>query len=138
MKYLQALEKICRINSFTKNKTGVDSVGEQMKEWLEEIGFETEVHKRTTIGDHLLFISPKVDGDKILLLGHNDTVFPEGEFEEFSQDEKWIYGAGVCDMKGGNIVALEALKNIYRENGKIENIDFLLVSDEETGSDDSK
>jgi len=138
LKYLKDLEKICKINSFTKNKTGVDAVGEQMKKWLEEITLTTEVHKRADIGNHLLFVSPKVDGEKILLLGHNDTVFPEGKFEEFNQDDEWIYGAGVCDMKGGNIVALEALKNIYKQNGKIENIDFLLVSDEETGSDDSK
>jgi glutamate carboxypeptidase len=138
MNYLKDLEKICKINSFTKNKRGVDSVGRFMQGWLEEIGFKTEVHKRAVIGDHLLFLSQKVNGTKILLLGHNDTVFPEGEFEEFTQNEEWIYGAGVCDMKGGNIVALEALKNIYKENGKIENIDFLLVSDEETGSDDSK
>jgi glutamate carboxypeptidase len=41
-------------------------------------------------------------------------------------------------MKGGNIVALEALRNIYKQNKAIYNVDFLLVSDEETGSDDSK
>ncbi|MCK4442226.1 MAG: M20/M25/M40 family metallo-hydrolase, partial [Sulfurovaceae bacterium] len=138
MQYLKDLEKICKINSFTQNKAGVDRVGKQMIEWLEAIGFETQIHERASIGNHLLFLSPKVEGKKILLLGHNDTVFPEGKFETFSQDTDWVYGAGVCDMKGGNIVALEALKNIYRENGKIENIDFLLVSDEESGSDDSK
>ena len=128
MKYLKDLEKICKINSFTQNKIGVDSVGKQMIEWLEEIGFETEIHERDSIGNHFLFLSQKVEGAKILLLGHNDTVFPEGKFEEFNQDKEWIYGAGVCDMKGGNIVALESLKNIYKQNGKIENIDFLLVS----------
>jgi glutamate carboxypeptidase len=79
-----------------------------------------------------------VEGERILLLGHNDTVFPKGKFEEYREDEQWVYGAGVCDMKGGNIVALQALRNIYVERGKIENVDFLLVSDEESGSDDSK
>ncbi len=138
MRYLEDLEKICKINSFTQNKKGVDRVGKQMIEWLEEIGFTTEVHERALIGDHLLFLSPKTEGKKILLLGHNDTVFPEGKFEEFTQDSDWVYGAGVCDMKGGNIVALEALREIYKKNRKIENIDFLLVSDEESGSDDSK
>jgi len=138
MTYLNDLEKICKINSFTQNKAGVDRVGKQMIEWLEAIGMKTEIHKRGSIGNHLLFLSPKVKGSKILLLGHNDTVFPQGEFETFSQDENWVYGAGVCDMKGGNIVALEALRELYKQNGKIENIDFLLVSDEETGSDDSK
>ncbi len=138
MRYLEDLEKICKINSFTQNKKGVDRVGKQMIEWLEKIGFITEVHERALIGNHLLFLSTKSEGKKILLLGHNDTVFPEGKFEEFSQDSDWVYGAGVCDMKGGNIVALEALREIYKKNGKIDNIDFLLVSDEESGSDDSK
>jgi glutamate carboxypeptidase len=41
-------------------------------------------------------------------------------------------------MKGGNIIALQSLRQIYQKYNKIKNIDFLLVSDEETGSDDSK
>jgi len=138
MDYLNDLERICTINSFTQNKAGVDAVGEVMIEWMEAIGFHTTIYPREEIGDHLLFQSPHVNGSKILLLGHNDTVFPQGKFETFTQDDEWVYGAGVCDMKGGNIVALEALRRLYQQRAKIENIDFLLVSDEETGSDDSK
>ncbi len=41
-------------------------------------------------------------------------------------------------MKGGNFVALSALRNVFAEHGQLCNVDFLLVSDEETGSDDSK
>jgi glutamate carboxypeptidase len=109
-----------------------------MQKWLEDLGFETITYKREDIGNHQLFKSSKQEGSKILLLGHNDTVFPKNSFESFTSDEKWVYGPGVCDMKGGNIVALEALRNIYKQNKQIHNIDFLLVSDEETGSDDSK
>jgi len=138
MGYMEDLEQICKINSFTKNKAGVDAVGFVMTKWLETIGFELSIYKRDTIGNHQLFTSPKTDGDKILLLGHNDTVFPEGAFDSYHEDENWVYGPGTCDMKGGNIVALESLRNLYSTNGKIENIDFLLVSDEESGSDDSK
>jgi len=138
MGYMEDLEQICKINSFTKNKKGVDDVGLVMQTWLEEIGFELTTYKRENIGNHQLFTSPKTNGEKILLLGHNDTVFPEGAFDTYHEDENWVYGPGTCDMKGGNIVALESLRKIYNTNGKINNIDFLLVSDEETGSDDSK
>lgn len=138
MEYLNDLETICKINSYTKNKSGVDKVAKTMQGWMESIGFNTKTYNRDKIGNHQLFTSPKIVGDKILLLGHNDTVFPEGAFDKFHQDENWVYGPGTCDMKGGNIVALEALKNIHNKNGKIENIDLFLVSDEETGSDDSK
>ena len=138
MQYLDDLKKIVKINSYTKNKKGVDDVGLQMQTWLEEIGFETKRYKREIIGDHLLFTTEHKKGSKILLLGHNDTVFPPNTFEDFKEDEHWIYGAGVCDMKGGNIVALQALRELHSQNNQINNIDFLLVSDEETGSDDSK
>lgn len=138
MKYLKDLQQIIEINSYTQNKIGVDKVGKVMTSWLEEIGFETTTYKRELLGDHLLFKTKKEkDFPKILLLGHNDTVFPQGYFESFTEDENFVYGPGVCDMKGGNIVALQALRNIYEKNRRIYNIDFMLVSDEETGSDDS-
>jgi glutamate carboxypeptidase len=138
MKYLDDLEKICRINSFTKNKTGVDKVADIMQDWCEELGFTTTKYKRQHLGNHILFSSPKTSGKRVLLLGHNDTVFRQDTFETFKRDEQWIYGPGVCDMKGGNIIALEALRNLKVQNGQISNIDFFLVSDEESGSDDSK
>lgn len=138
MEYLKKLEEIVNINSYTKNKLGVDKVGDFMSTWLLELGFKQSVYARESIGNHLHFTSQKNDGIKILLLGHNDTVFPPNTFEGFSEDSLWVYGPGVCDMKGGNIVALESLRNLYKKNKNIFNIDFLLVSDEESGSDDSK
>jgi len=138
MTYLTDLKTIININSYTKNKNGVDEISTYMTKWLNALGFENICYSRKNIGNHNLYITPKTDGVKILLLGHNDTVFPQGKFENYSEDAEWIYGPGVCDMKGGNMVALQALRNVYEKNGKIENVDFLLVSDEETGSDDSK
>jgi len=136
--YLDDLKTIVNINSYTQNKSGVDRVGHYFDEWLKELGFEANIHKRELIGEHRHYTSKRVEGKKLLLLGHLDTVFPPNKFENFSEDEEWIYGPGVCDMKGGNIVALQALRNLHLEGIEIKNIDFLLVSDEESGSDDSK
>ncbi len=137
--WLEDLKKVIEINSYTANKRGVDKTGEVFQKWLEDLGMECDRYKRELIGDHLHFKSPVSNKRKrVLLLGHLDTVFPPNVFEGFNQDEDWVYGPGVCDMKGGNIVAVEALREIYKQFGKIEDIDFLLVSDEETGSDDSR
>ena len=139
MQYLNDLETIVKINSFTKNKIGVDKVGKLFDVWFEELGFEANIYKRDSIGNHRHYTSTHDKNSKsLLLLGHLDTVFPPDKFENFTQDEEWVYGAGVCDMKGGNIVILEALREIYKQKIEIKNIDILLVSDEETGSDDSK
>ncbi len=132
------LATLIRCNSHSKNKAGIDEHGEQMIALLAPLGFAMTRYQRESIGDHLLFHTPKRAGKKVLLLGHLDTVFPPNTFTEFKQDDDWVYGPGVCDMKGGNFVALNALRNLKAEFGPLYNIDFLLVSDEETGSDDSK
>ncbi len=139
MNYIDDLKKVVEINSYTKNKEGVDAVGKIFDSWFEALGFETAVYQRDKIGNHRHYISPHTKSTpKLLLLGHIDTVFPPGKFEYFTQDEQWVYGPGVCDMKGGNIVLLEALREIKKSGFEIKNIDIFFVSDEETGSDDSK
>ena len=139
MQYLSDLKTVIDINSYTKNSEGVNRVGEVFDKWFEELGLSTTIYKRQDIGHHRHYISSHtLNSKKLLLLGHLDTVFPEGKFENFSEDDEWVYGPGVCDMKGGNIVALEALRELKNKNIEIKNIDILLVSDEETGSDDSK
>ena len=139
MNYVNDLKKVVEINSYTKNKEGVNLVGEIFDEWFEALGFETTIYKRDHIGDHRHYKSLYVkNSPKLLLLGHIDTVFPPGKFEYFTEDDEWVYGPGVCDMKGGNIVLLEALRQLTCKDLKIQNIDILFVSDEETGSDDSK
>ncbi|MCF6330075.1 MAG: M20 family metallopeptidase [Sulfurimonas sp.] len=139
MNYLDDLKTIVNINSYTKNKSGVDKVAKIFDSWFSELGFTVQTHKRKNIGNHKHYTSvSQKNSKKLLLLGHLDTVFPPQKFENFSEDEEWIYGPGVCDMKGGIIVILEALRELKKQNIDIKNIDVLLVSDEETGSDDSK
>lgn len=138
MSMLKRLKKLVEINSYTANKNGVDAVGRQCESWLKPLGFRSQPFVRQHVGDHLLLTTPRVDGERILLLGHLDTVFAPGTFDSFCQDDLWVYGPGVCDMKGGLIVAIEALEQVFHRHGTLNNIDFLLVSDEETGSDDSK
>jgi len=139
MQYLNDLKTVVDINSYTKNALGVNRVGEIFDNWFEDLGFETTIYERQSIGHHRHYTSFHDKNSKtLLLLGHIDTVFPQGKFENFSEDDEWVYGPGVCDMKGGNIVALEALRKLKNSNIEIKNIDILLVSDEETGSDDSK
>ena len=138
MHYLDDLQRVVGINSYTQNKAGVDRVGVLFDQYFHALGFRVELHERGAIGDHHHYISKHTQGKKLLLLGHIDTVFPEGKFEHYQEDEEWVYGPGVCDMKGGNIVLLEALRRVVAEGKEINNIDILLVSDEESGSDDSK
>ena len=135
----RSLQTAMEINSYTLNKAGVDAYGQLMQSSLEALGLRCERYPREALGDHLYFTSPVVPGrPRLLLLGHLDTVFPPGTFEGFSEDDEWIYGPGACDMKGGNAIAVQALAAVRDNAGGLANIDLLLVSDEEKGSDDSR
>lgn len=139
MQFLSELQELIQINSYTKNKKGVDKHGSLFGSWLKKLGMTETIYERELIGHHRLYKSRHIKGNKkLLLLGHLDTVFPPDTFSQYSEDESWVYGPGVCDMKGGNLVAYKALESIFQEGNELCNIDFLLVSDEETGSDDSK
>lgn len=73
----------------------------------------------------------------VLVLGHLDTVHPVGTLAKlpWRRDGERCYGPGIFDMKGGNVVALEAVRMLQRlgKNSPLP-ITFLFTSDEEVGS----
>lgn len=73
----------------------------------------------------------------ILVSGHMDTVHPIGTLEvlPFRRDGGVAYGPGIMDMKGGNYVFLEAMRQI-RKAGMTTPlpVTFLFTPDEEIGT----
>jgi len=74
----------------------------------------------------------------ILLMGHLDTVHPVGTLANglpWRRDGARCYGPGIFDMKGGNYIALEALRMLLRQGlAPALPVTFLFTSDEEIGS----
>ena len=73
----------------------------------------------------------------ILILGHMDTVHPVGTLSDlpWRQEGTRCYGPGILDMKGGNYLALEAVRQLMRAGVKTSlPITVLFTSDEEVGS----
>ena len=73
----------------------------------------------------------------ILVMGHLDTVHPVGTLAALPWriEGERCYGPGICDMKGGNVIALAAISAL-RDAG-IETplpVTVLFTSDEEVGS----
>ncbi len=73
----------------------------------------------------------------ILIMGHLDTVHPLGTLAKlpFRRDGSRAWGPGICDMKGGNYLALEAIRQLARARVPTRlPITVLFTSDEEVGS----
>lgn len=109
------LEKVVNINSGTLNQKGVREVGEIFRTAFNEIGFQTEwinMPEQMNRAGHLFATVAGDKGKKLLLIGHLDTVFEENSpFQSFERiNDSMAYGPGANDMKGGDVIALYALK----------------------------
>lgn len=133
---IELLERSVDINSGTSNLAGVRAVGELFRAEFDQLGFATRwiaMPAELKRAGHLVAERKGKQGKRLLLLGHLDTVF-----EADSPVRKWerkgdrVSGQGVNDMKGGNVVVVEALRALYKA-GALDNtsISVMLTGDEE-------
>jgi len=110
------LERAVNINSGTYNLDGVRAVGQLFRGQFEALGFTTRWidGARWERAGHLV-AERRGPGPRILLLGHLDTVFerdsPFQRFERVGPTE--ARGPGVVDMKGGDVIIVQALKALH-------------------------
>lgn len=135
---LQLLEKVVNINSGSLNKEGVKKVGDIFAKEFKAIGFKTtwiDMPDEVNRAGHLFceINTGNVKGKKLLLIGHLDTVFEEdSDFQEYRREGNMVYGPGVDDMKGGDVIIYLALKSLY-EVGALKNTQIIVgfTGDEE-------
>jgi glutamate carboxypeptidase len=111
------LQQLVDVNSGTMNLDGVTRVGAMLRAEFDELGFTTRwidgapFHR----AGHLIAerkSKGKGQAPRVLLIGHLDTVFEQDSpFQKYQQlDENTASGPGVSDMKGGDVVILQALQ----------------------------
>lgn len=133
---IDLLEKVVNINSGTMNHMGVRAVGEEFLKQFKTIGLDAtwvDAPRKINRAGHLLAQRSGTQGQKLLLLGHLDTVFEaDSPFQTFERNGNRAIGPGIVDMKSGNVIVLYALKALY-ETGVLDNthISILLSGDEE-------
>ncbi|TJZ91435.1 M20/M25/M40 family metallo-hydrolase [Paracoccus gahaiensis] len=107
---------------------------------LSDIGAAVEVIPGTQgFGTSIRAIFPHADqgAPGILVSGHLDTVHPIGTLDKlpFRVEDGRAYGPGIMDMKGGNYVFLEAMRQIGRAGLTTPlPVTFLFTPDEEVGT----
>lgn len=133
------LQESVDINSGTMNFAGVRRVGAVFEREFGELGFATEWLDGSGFNraGHLL-ASRGNSGPKILLIGHLDTVFAEDSpFRKMQVlGPGSASGPGITDMKGGNVIIIQALRAL-RDSGQLDamQIRVLLTGDEENSGE---
>lgn len=133
---VQLLERLVNQNSGTLNLAGVAAVGEMMRAELEPLGFDVrwvEMRESGRAGHIVATHRGNGRGQRILLIGHLDTVFePDSPFQRFTREGNRATGPGVGDDKGGLVVIVAALRAMHSA-GTLRNADIevVLTGDEE-------
>ena len=134
---INLLKKVVNINSGTMNFQGVKEVGQLFVEEYKALGFEAQFVEGSdwNRAGHLIAVHEgKKTGPRILLIGHLDTVFePESPFQEYTMENDSIIRApGVVDMKGGDVIILEAMRAL-KDAGALKDmsIEIIYTGDEE-------
>ncbi|HEV2148846.1 MAG TPA: M20/M25/M40 family metallo-hydrolase [Longimicrobiaceae bacterium] len=138
---VELLERTVNLNSGTLNSEGMRAVYDVLAPELQRLGFAVRyaaLPAEMGRGGHLVAtLRPRdgrVRGKKLLLIGHLDTVFErDSPFQRFERlNDSIAKGPGVADMKGGNVVIVQALKALASA-GALEgaHITVVMTGDEE-------
>jgi glutamate carboxypeptidase len=145
--YLEDLKTIVNIDSGTYTRSGVDRVGAYLQQRFQAFGFSTRFDRQEQFGNHLIatHTGNAPVGPRILLIGHIDTVFSEGEAQRrpfaISQQNggRIATGPGVLDMKSGVLIGMYGLHIlISAQEANYKQATFICNTDEEIGSPSSK
>lgn len=124
------LERLVAQNSGTLNLPGVRATGEIMRHELEPLGFRVRWVDMAATGraGHLVAIhSGDGRGQRVLLIGHLDTVFePTSAFQQYRRTGDRATGPGVIDDKGGLVVIVGALRAM-KAAGTLSHADIAIV-----------
>ena len=126
------LSETVDIDSATENHAGVRKVGDTFARELRALGFDTrwvELPAEAGRAGHLVAVHRGGKGKRLLLIGHLDTVL---QGERFRRDGDRGYGTGAADMKGGDVVVVEALRALHSAGGlRNRQVTVVFTGDEE-------
>jgi glutamate carboxypeptidase len=135
--YLKELETIVNMDSGSSYPEGVAKVADFFIKKYKELGCYTDkVNLSPRIGPCVRVLTKHTDRFDVLLVGHMDTVFPEGTTlkRPFRIKDRIAYGPGVVDMKAGLLSAYYVIKEWMSQKNREGSICLLMNSDEEIGS----
>ena len=144
---LGVLEAMVNTDGGSYDKAGVDAVGGIVQRFMAERGIPVEVVPREKHGDCLKAMVAGEDRlsrgnarEKIVLMGHRDTVFPKGEpgRRPFRIEGGIASGPGVADMKAGLVMNMFVLAAFQQFGGAPGPLLGLFTGDEEIGSPEGR
>lgn len=134
------LAQLVGIDSGSYNKAGVDRVGKAIGDFLDVHDVDYETIPNDRYGDAIRAAVPGSGERTVLLMGHRDTVFPDGEAQRrpFTVEGPRGRGPGAADMKAGLVMNSFVAAALKLCGGASAPLVVLYTADEEIGSPSSR
>ena len=140
--YMADLRRLVAIDCGTYSKAGVDEVGRIVGERFRALGAAVATVPNADLGDTVVATWTGAGGPSVLLIGHMDTVYPDGTVARrpFTIDGNRAHAPGVTDMKAGLLTGLHAIAAVLAVAGDLpfKQLTFIANPDEEIGSPASR
>ena len=141
---VRLLAQFVRCESPSRDKAAVDRFGRMVAAEWRRRGAKIRILRQSKRGDHVraeMVADNSRSAGQILVLGHLDTVYPQGSLRKMpiliAKGRAW--GPGIFDMKGGLVLALAAVDALHAAGMRPrKRLVFLWTSDEEIGSETSR
>ena len=141
--YVEALRAMVDVDCGTYTPEGVNAVVDMCAERFRSSRWDVERREHQPdpgeqkLGDVVIGRLSGEGGPRVLLIGHTDTVFPEGTASQrpFRVQDGKAFGPGVSDMKGGLLAGFFAVEAL-QELGSLPfgSVTYVCNPDEEIGS----
>lgn len=130
---MELLKNLVSIETPSADREANERIAAHLDTYCDALGMEREIHHFEKAGPTFAAWTRPQEKKPILLLGHMDTVHAVGKFgpEPFLVKDDRVYGPGVYDMKGGDVIALFALRALNAVGYEDRQIKLVLTGDEE-------
>lgn len=131
----ELLEALCRIDSRTADgAAGNIRVAELLAGALRPMGFDIEwvdpAPEEKPRGRHLKAVRNRDASTRVVLIGHTDTVLSPVDVPfRLDHGSGRAYGSGVCDMKGGCVILLDAVRTALAQNAAVRDAGLVVLLD---------
>ena len=135
--YLNELRPLIDVDCGSLHKPGLKVAGDIFAEKYRDMGWQVEIIDLGVAGCGVQARNkPEAEHIDLMLVGHLDTVFPEGTVAKRPMrcDETKLYGPGTADMKAGLLSFVYALRGMDSEVLNELSICVCMNPDEEIGS----
>jgi glutamate carboxypeptidase len=142
---LRSIRELVERETKSREEARLDEIARFVAGQLRELGGRVELFAQPGYGTHLragFDFNHTAAAERLLVIGHLDTVWPVGTLERLPfrvTPEGRAHGPGIFDMKSGIVCAIEAVRTIVDQRLATKRpVTLLLTCDEEIGSKTSR